>query len=167
MDFIYFFVQQKTEHLNLLKHITFTIFLRTDYVNFNNPSFTGENTLFVKQGQQKDSEGGESNKQIFHYPNNILSYCIKPLSFSNFYDKSCIFDKNFKRNPFYISKIKDISKPLLFFTSSNKVTEKSLALSSSESTVLSLQKNISSFQVNSGPRVLIKKSNSSGTAKIE
>lgn len=168
-DLVYFFFQQKLEHFNTLKYISSVLSLRTDYVFFGN--FTSNQELI--------SQNKEHNKPLIHLSNNILSYCLKPLSFSNVYEKPCLFDQNFKRNSFYLSKIKDISKPLLYFgldsslSTDNKFVnttfkeKKNTESSDNNENVLSLQKNISSFQIHSGPRVLIQKSSLNNKIKVE
>ncbi len=168
-DLVYFFFQQKLEHFNTLKYISSVLSLRTDYVFFSN--FTSKQELIFQNKEQ--------NKPLINLSNNILSYCLKPLSFSNVYEKPCLFDQNFKRNSFYLSKIKDISKPLLYFglDSSSSADDKfvnttfkekkNTESSDNNENVLSLQKNISSFQIHSGPRVLIQKSSLNNKIKVE
>jgi len=162
-DLFFFFFQQKIEHFSTLRYISHILFLRTDYVLFD-PT------------QQVFFQSKEPNKSLFHFSNNILSYCLKPLTVSNVYDSPFLFDQNFKRNSFYLSKVKDISKPLLYFgfdsslsTSSKSFTSSSKTKDSSDSldNSLPLQKSISSFQIHTGPRVLIQKSCLNNHVKIE
>jgi hypothetical protein len=162
-DLFFFFFQQKIEHFSTLRYISHILFLRTDYVLFD-------------QTQQVFFQSKEPNKSLFHFSNNILSYCLKPLTVSNVYDSPFLFDQNFKRNSFYLSKVKDISKPLLYFGFDSSLSTDSKSFNSSSKTKdssdsldnsLPLQKSISSFQIHTGPRVLIQKSCLNNHVKIE
>jgi hypothetical protein len=162
LDLVYFFIHNFTDCFNLLKYITHTLFLRTTYVSFADL----DSQVTARAEHSKLS-------------NNILSYCIKPLTYLNFYDKPYFFDTfdtNTKRNSFYISKIKDISKPLLYFNfndskllhTPSKNTTDQTQNNTSESNIQSLQKNISSFQIDKGPRIIIKQPNfDTGTNKTK
>jgi hypothetical protein len=118
MDIYFFFIQKEIEYLNILKNIFNIIIIRTDYIHIKN------------------------NKNS----NNILSYYIKPLNISNTLDTINGFDKNFKRNMFYLSKIKNISEPIINFYQNNSKIE------------TYYQKNLSSFQIFNGPNLNILRS---------
>lgn len=159
-DLFFFFFQQKIEHFSTLRYISHILFSRTDYVFFDNT-------------QQVFFQSKEPNKSLFHFSNNILSYCLKSLTVSNVYDSPFLFDQNFKRNSFYLSKVKDLSKPLLYFgfdtslSTDPKPSSKTKDSSDSLENSLPLQKSISSFQIHTGPRVLIQKSCLNNHVKIE
>lgn len=145
------FFKKHIENLNIIKNISHVLDLRTDY------------NLFFVESSSKKKEKNISNS----------SYFFKPLVFGNKKKINSLFDQNFERNSFYISKIKDLKNPLLFpslqtqyFVKNmnnvnNDLINKWISLNKKnlESYQKESPKNLTSIQIDTGPKILIKKSN--------
>ena len=155
--FIYIYFNLLLENLSLLKYISYYLNIRTLY----SPFFLNLSKISSKDLYKQDN-----------YLSSLLSsYYLKPLIFNNTNNTFSIYDKNNERNSFYISKIKDLSNPLLFYNLgiegdiNYKKKEKSKVLfnnkdfSFSPKNKISSQKNLPTIKMNIGPRILIKKTN--------
>jgi hypothetical protein len=158
-DLLYLTFQRFIEHLLLLRYI------------FNCSSLEGafSSSTATLSGTALNSSFGRKLKE-----QSTISYYIKPLTFHTLSEPFRIFDTNFQRNSFYLSKIKDLSKPFLHFSdSTTPQLPKNNYLSvtsSSQKDGSSLHKNLSSrpsiyanmlkqASLQSGPRLLVKRSN--------
>lgn len=194
-DIFYIFIQNFLENLYLLKNISFNLLLGVTYLPFNlntlgSASIATDSNGILSGGDDQPSitTSGymDDNKSKLitqpmllrsgdteRYTN--LSYFIKPLNLYNFNNSSHLFDTHFQRNSFYLSKVKDLSNPLLhfdfssFYPLSNLTSKNNPSLERqkdgpqkkdglSNIVPTQTQKKLSSIQVDNGPRIRIKKS---------
>lgn len=157
--------QNLWENIYILKNISSNIFLKINYIPFNNNFID----TYLKQNKIL-SEASIRNK--IKIEDSTLSYFFKTLNKNNINNTYEIFDTLFQRNSFYLSKIKDLSNPSLYFDifsqinnitnnldkkNSKNIDKKTLPSSVGQTTnQIQNSKKLSTVEID-GPRIRIKK----------